>query len=240
MRKFLFITSILAVCSCSSVWASTVITVPEVGVTTPDGLTADFFPSLTTCSSSTDAVVAAITSACFTGSGSGTGFTWGLSGAEEPFLSWSFGSTLPGNYTVTFVTPIVGGLDYNNLANAASLTITNLTGAATTVTNIDVKAEVPAGNNIGAVELLDPSFTVPAGGLNGTPIGDATVNTPFSSPGSMEVVLSYTATGSGAVAFSGQALLTETSSTPEPNNFVAAGLGMLAVLFLARRKFRKA
>jgi hypothetical protein len=133
----------------------------------------------------------------------------------------------------------VGGLSYDTLENAASLTITNLTGAATTVTNIDVMAEVPVGNNIGAVELTNPSFSVPAGNITGTTIGDSTVNAAFPSPANMEVILSYTATGSGSVGFVGQALLTA-SATPEPNNLVVAGLGMLAVFFLGRRKFRKA
>jgi hypothetical protein len=240
MRKFLFVTGFLAICSCSSLWAATVAppSSPEVGVTIPTGMTTDFFVNLASCSTATNAVVSAPTSTCFSGSGNGTGFTWTVSGDEDPSISWTFGSTLPGNYTVTFVTPIVGGLSYDMLQNAASLTITNLTGAATTVTDIDVKAEVPAGNNIGAVELMDPSFSVPAGGNTGTPIGDASVSTAFPTPASMEVVLSYTATGSGSVSFSGQALLT--TATPEPNNFAIAGLGMLAVLFLGRRKFRQA
>jgi hypothetical protein len=231
MRKVLFITSFLVTCSCSSLFAD-VIVGAELEVTTPSGDTTDFSVSSTSCGVSTDV-------ACFLGSGSGTGFTWSLDGAEDPFLSWSFSSTLPGTYTVTFFAPITGGLSYNTLENEASLTITNLTGAATTITDIDVKAEVPAGNNIGAVELTDPSFSVPAGNINGTAIGDATVNTAFPSPASMEVILSYTVTGTGSVGFVGQASLTETT-TPEPNNFVVAGLGMLAVLFLGRRKFRKA
>jgi len=83
-------------------------------------------------------------------------------------------------------------------------------------------------------------LSAPADGFNGTSFGPATVSTAFPSPTSLEVVLSYTATGTGSVAFAGQALLTETSTTPEPNNFLAAGLGMLAVLFVGRRKFRKA
>jgi hypothetical protein len=238
MRKLLLATSLLAICSCGSIWATTIVG-PAIGVTTPDGSTVDFTVGMTTCGVGTDAVVSAVTTACFGGSGSGTGFTWSLTGSEDPFLSWSFGSTLPGNYTVTFVTPIIGGLSYDMLQNAASLTITNLTGAPTTVTNIDVMAEVPAGNNIGAVELIDPTFTVPAGGINGTAVGNAIVDTPFVSPGSMEVVLSYTATGSGSVGFVGQALLTQTTA-PEPNTFAVAGLGMLAVLLVGRRKFRKA
>jgi len=240
MRKFLFATSFLAICSCNSLWAATIVvpSQPEVGVTIPTGGTTDFLINLVSCSAATDTVVSAPTSTCFSGSGSGTGFTWTVSGDEDPSLSWTFGSTLPGNYTVTFVTPIVGGLSYDMLQNAASLTITNLSGTATTVTNIDVKAEVPAGNNIGAVELMDPSFSVPSGDINGATIGNSTVDTAFPTPTSMEVVLSYTATGSGSVGFVGQALLT--TSTPEPNNFVIAGLGMLAVLFLGRRKFRKA
>jgi hypothetical protein len=240
MRKFLFVTSFLAICSCSSLWATTVVppSSPEVGVTIPTGLTTDFFVNLASCSTATDTVVSAPTSTCFSGSGSGTGFTWTVSGDEDPSISWTFGSTLPGNYVVTFVIPIVGGASYDMLQNAATLTVTNLTSAATTVTNIDVKAEVPAGNNIGAVELMDPSFSVPAGGLTGTTIGDATVNTAFPTPTSMEVILSYTATGSGSVGFVGQALLT--TATPEPNNFAIAGLGMLALLFVGRRKFRKA
>jgi len=237
MRKLLFVTSFLAICSWSSLWADSI--VPEVAVTTPDGLISDFFPSVVSCTTGANAVVAVAPADCFSGNGSGNGFTWNLSGAEDPFLSWTFGSTLPGNYTVTFITPIVGGFSYNSLVNAASVTITNLTSANTTVTNVDVKAEVPAGNNIGAVELIDPSFTVPPVSINGTPIGAASVNTLFAAPGSMEVILSYTATGSGSVGFTGQALLTNIT-TPEPNTFMIAGLGMLAVFFLGRRKFRKA
>jgi hypothetical protein len=138
-----------------------------------------------------------------------------------------------GTYTVTFFTPIVGGLSYNELANVSSLTISNLSGAATGVTNIDVKAEVPAGNNIAAVELMDAAG-ITSGSLA---LGPATVNTPFLTPTSMEVVLSYTTTGAGSFGFTGQALLTEV--TPEPGYFVVTGLGM-AVLLLGRRKFRKA
>lgn len=238
MRKLLLVTSFIAVCSSGSLWASMIVG-PFVGVTDPTGLTTNFGVSMSSCGPATDVVVDAVTTSCFSGSGTGTGYTWGVSGSEDPFLSWTFGSTLPGTYTVEFFTPILGGLSYNSLENAASLTITNLTGAATTVTNIDVMAEVPAGNNIGAVELMDPSFSVPAHSINSTALGDATVNTAFLSPTSMEVILSYTATGSGSVGFVGQALLTQTSA-PEQNTFAVAGLGMLAVLFLGRRKFRKA
>src|ERR1019366_2615049 len=109
MRKLLVVTSFLAICSCGCLWADTIVG-PEVGVTTPDGGIFDFSIGPTSCGVSTDAVVSAVTSVCFSGSGSGTGFTFSLSGAEEPFLSWTFGSTLPGTYTVTFFTPIVGGL----------------------------------------------------------------------------------------------------------------------------------
>jgi hypothetical protein len=171
------------------------------------------------------------------GAGSGTGFTYSLTGSEDPFLSWGFSSTLPGSYTVTYFTPIVGGLSYNMLRNAASLTITNLTNTPTTITNIDVKVEVPAGTNILGAELMDPSFTVPANTIGSTAIGDVTVDQGFTAPGSMEVVLSYTATGDGSAGFVGQALLAE---TPEPGYSVVSLGGMLAALLLGRRKFRKA
>src|SRR5580658_6589937 len=211
MRKLLFVTSLLATCSCSSLLAD--IIGAELLVTAPSGDTTDFSVSSTSCGVSTDV-------ACFLGSGSGTGFNWSLDGADDPFLNWTFGSTLPGTYTVTFFAPIVGGLSYNALENAASLTITNLTAAATTITDIDVKAEVPAGTNIGAVELTDPSFSVLAGNTGNTTIGDTTVNTAFLSPASLEVVLSYTATGTGSVDFSGEASLTETT-VPEPSSVVS-------------------
>jgi hypothetical protein len=239
MRKLLFVASFLATCCCSSLLAD-IFVGPEVGVTTPDGITTDFPLSLTSCGVSTDAVVSAVTSACFSEIGSGPGFTWSLTGAEDPFLSWTFGSTLPGTYTVTYITPIVGGLSYNTLQNAAGLTITNLTGAATTITDIDVKAEVPAGTNIGAVELTDSLFSVPAGTINGTAIGDATANAAFLSPASMEVVLSYTATGSGSVGFTGQALLTETTAvTPEPGSYAALILAFGGIMLLVRSRRAK-
>jgi len=231
MRKLLFVISFLTACSCSSLLAD--ITVgPEVGVTTPNGITTDFSVGISSCGVSVDVISTAVT--CFSGSGVGTGFTWSLNGAEDPSLSWTFGSTLPGNYTVTFFTPIVGGLSYDMLENAAGLTITNLTGANTTLTDIDVKAEVPAGTNIGGVELKDPSFSVAPGTINGTEIGDATVDTKFPSPASMEVVLSYTATGTGSVAFSGQALLTETT-VPEPSSVMLL-LSVLGGFILLIRK----
>jgi hypothetical protein len=140
---------------------------------------------------------------------------------------------------VTFFTPIVGGLSYNTLQNAASLTITNLTGAATTITDIDVKAEVPVGNNIGAAELTDPFFSVPAANINGTAIGDATANAAFLSPASMEVVLSYTATGSGSVGFAGQASLTE-ATTPEPSLVIPLATMLAGVVFWARKRTGRA
>ena len=235
MRKLIFITGFFAACSCSSLWASITVA-PDVGVTV-NGQTTNFLGTAVPCGASVVADVAGVASPCFSGSGTGTGYTFNFSGSEDPFLSWGFTSSLPGNYTVTFFTPIVGGASYNSLENAASLTITNLTNAATTITNIKVMAEVPAGTNIPGAELTDPSFSVPAHHINSTAIGDVTVNQAFTDPTSMEIVLSYTATGDGSAGFVGQAILSE---TPEPGYSVVGLGGTLAVLLIGRRKFRKA
>ncbi len=181
----------------------------------------------------------------FEGSGTGDGYTWSYQGNTDPLVNWGFTATTPGTYHVVFFMPVVGG-PFNTLRNQGSLTISDIGRGnnPTSVTDISLTGEVPAGTVIGGVTLLDSSVTAANGGFGNATFGPATVSQSFGSPPSMAAVLNFKLSdpdGDGSAAFSGQLRLTGgASSVPEPATMALFGFGLIAIAGIARRQRTKA
>jgi len=161
-----------------------------------------------------------------------------LSGNTDPFINWSFGSAVPGPYHVVFSIPVVAG-DYSSLKNQASVTISDIGLGLnpTSISNVSIDGEVPAGTSIPAV-LLTGDVTDPNGTVNANhAYGPASLTQTFSSPGSMAVALNFTLTspdGDGSAAFSGQLVLNPSGGVPEPASFALLCLGTMGFIGMGR------
>jgi hypothetical protein len=174
----------------------------------------------------------------FVGGGEGPGFTFTYSGNTDPLINWGFSATAPGAYHVIFYMPVVGG-PYDRLKNMSGVTISDNGGNfPTSASNINIKGQVPAGNTVAGVTLMNSIVQAPSNNFNQATMGPISIIQNFGFPSSMAVDLSFnlaSVDNDGSAAFTGQLSLTKTP-IPEPASLTMLGIGLLGLAAFLRRR----
>lgn len=164
--------------------------------------------------------------------GSGSGYSWAISGWDvDPFFNWTFTSTLPGNYTVAFFMPFIGG-PYQTVVSSASGSLTS-GKSSVTAKNITVTTEIP--NGVGTGQKLTLADTTVKRPFSGTIAAQNDVdNFLTGASGTYGVVLKFQHLTSGSVTFNGRLELL--NPIPEPGTMALAGFALVGLGLIARRK----